>query len=94
MKSDAFFGGRGRRDQLFDRGKHDGKLLIVFLFECFDFAGKVAVCIHDPAQLNECPHNGDVDLDCPRAAQHAGKHRDTLLSEGVRTVTAAATADL
>src|SRR5437868_5965303 len=83
VKSDAFLGGFGRRDQLFDRGKHDGKLLIVFLFECFDFAGKVAVCIHDPAQLNECPHDGDVDLDRARAAQYAREHGDALLGESI-----------
>jgi len=41
-------------------------------------------------ELNECAHNGDVYFNGAGAAQHAGKHRDALLGECVRTVSPAA----
>jgi hypothetical protein len=36
-----------------------------FLFERFDLTRKVAVCVHEPAQLHECTHDGDVDSRSP-----------------------------
>jgi hypothetical protein len=72
------------RDELFDRFEDDGELLVVFPLQSFNLSGKVTVGIHQPAQLDEGPHNGDVDLDRALRAKNAGKHGDALLGEGIR----------
>ena len=68
MKSDAFFGGRGRRDQLFDRGKDGSEFFVIFLLQTLDLACEIGVAVLKPAQLHKRSHNGDVDFDRARAA--------------------------
>ncbi|MGH8005772.1 MAG: hypothetical protein ACREQ3_02045 [Candidatus Binatia bacterium] len=36
------------------------------------------------AEADKGIHDSDVDLDCQRAAQHAGKHGYALLRKGIR----------
>ena len=87
VKPDSASGRLGRRNELFDRFEDDCKLLIVFVLERFDLAGKIAVCVHEPSELHKGAHDRDTYFDGTRAAQHAGKHRDSLFSKSVGQVT-------
>ena len=59
-----FAGGLGgRTDELADGIEKDAELAVIFPLHFPDLLGKVAVKIHQPAELNEGPHDGDVDLD-------------------------------
>lgn len=81
MKADLFFR-RSRRSDQFSYGcENFGELLVVFLFQCFDLAGQFAVGVHEPAQLHERAHDRNVHFYRSSAAQHAGKHGDTLLGK-------------
>ena len=73
MKTDSALGRLGRSNELLDRFEDDRELLIVFFFERFDLSGEVAVCVHEPTQLHECAHDGDVDLNRAGAAQDLSK---------------------
>ena len=90
---------------MLDRFEDHCELLVVFPFERFDLTREVAVCVHEPAQLHECAHDGDVSLSngvparcihlyCAGAAQHAREHGDALLGKGIRAVAASAAAFL
>jgi hypothetical protein len=71
-------------DEAFDGIEDDAELLVVFIFEGVNSASQIAVGVHEPAQLDEGAHDGDVDLDGTGRAEDAGEHGDTLLGEGVR----------
>ena len=71
---------------MLDRFEDYRELLVVFVFERFDLSGEGAVCVHEPPQLHECAHDGDVDLNRAGAAQDTRKHGDALLSESVGEV--------
>ena len=71
-------------DELFDGIEHLRELLVVAGFHGLDAQSKVAVRVHQAAQLHKRAHDGDVDLNRTLGAQYAGKHGDTLLGEGVR----------
>src|SRR6266536_4362834 len=90
MKSDPFPGRRRLSDELFNCGEDSRKLFIIFLFQTLDLARQVAVTVHQTAELHKSAHDRDIYFNGTRAAQHAGKHRDSLFSKGVRQVTPAA----
>ncbi len=81
MKSNSFLRRRGRRDQLFDRGKDGSEFFVIFLLQTLDLACEIGVAVHQTAKLHECSHDRDVDLDGTIAAQHAGKHSNALFGE-------------
>ena len=94
MKADLFFR-RGRAsNEVFNGGKDLRELLVVFLLKGFDFASEMAIRVHEPAQLHECAHDGDVYLHCAGAAQYTREHGDALLGKGVWKIAAAAAAFL
>jgi hypothetical protein len=68
---------------LLDRFEDDRELLVVFLLERFDLARKIAVCIHEPAELHERPHDRDVYFHRSCTAEDAREHCDSLLGECV-----------
>ena len=88
MKADLFFGRLGWRDEFLDRIEHNCELLVIFLLQRFDFPSKVTVCVHQPPELHEGAHNGDVHFHRASAAEHAREHGDALLGECVRAVAA------
>ena len=56
-------------DQLFDGVEDELELLVVlgvFLFQGFDFLREQIVRVHQPAELDEGAHDGDIHLDCAR----------------------------
>ena len=65
MKSDPFPGRLGRSDELLDRFEDHRELLVVFLLKRSDLASEIAIRVHEPAQLHECAHDGDVDSRSP-----------------------------
>jgi hypothetical protein len=69
-EADLLFGRRGRRDELLDRFEDNRELLVVFFLERFDLAREIAVCVHEPAELNERAHDRDVYFDRAGAAKH------------------------
>ena len=73
-------------DELFDGVEHDLEVLVVFLFELFDFLGEELVGLHQGAELDEGAHDGDVDLDGALGTEDGGEHGDTLFGEGVGEV--------
>jgi hypothetical protein len=73
-------------DELFDGLEDELELLVVvgvFFLEGFDFLGQERIGIHQPPELHEGAHDGDVHLHRALGPQHAGKHGDALLGEGV-----------
>ena len=60
----------GRSNELLDRFEDHREFLVVFLLKGFDLASEIAIRVHEPAQLHECAHDGDVDLHCAGAAQY------------------------
>src|SRR5947208_7986449 len=82
-------GRRWWKHQLADGFENDLKLGVVFVFERGKLAGKFRIREEHLAQAHKCAHDGDVDLHGPRTPQHAGKHRDALLGEGVGKITTA-----
>ena len=89
LKADSALRRLGRCDQLFDGFKHHRELLVVFLFEGFDLASEIAVCVHKPAELHESAHDCDVDFDSATAAEDAGEHGNALLGKSVRRAASA-----
>ena len=89
VKTDSAPGRLGRSNKLLDRFEDDGKLLVVFLLERFDFAGKIAGCVHEPAELHERPHDRDIYFHGSCTPEDARKHRDFLFGKGVGQVTPA-----
>ena len=83
------FAGFVSGDEAFDGIEDDAELLVVFIFEGVNSASQVAVGVHEPAQLDEGAHDGDVDLDGTGRAEDAGEHGDALFGEGVREICAA-----
>ena len=79
-----------RSDELLNRFEHYGELLVVFLFERFDLAGKIAVGVHEPSELHERSHDRNIYLDRASAPEDARKHGDALLREGVWTINSSA----
>ena len=63
METEFARGLGGRTDELADGIEDDAELAVVFVLHFPDLLGKVAVRIHQPPELNEGPHDGDVDLD-------------------------------
>jgi len=57
VKSNSFLRGRGRRYQLFDRGKDGGEFFVVFLLQVLDFAGEIGVAVHQPTKLYKGAHD-------------------------------------
>src|SRR5438552_12852013 len=87
MNSDAFPRRRRLSDELLNCGEDSRKLFIIFLFQTLDLARQVAVAVHQTAELHKGAHDCDIYLDGTSAAQHAGKHRDSLFGKGVGQVT-------
>ena len=75
---------------MLDRFEDDRKLLVVFLLERFDLAGKIAVGVHEPPELHERSHDRNIYLDRASAPEDARKHGDALLREGVGTINSSA----
>ena len=73
-------------DEPFDGVEYHGELFVIPSFERVDLPGEVSVRLHQAAQLNERPHDRDVDLDCPRRAEYARQHRHPQFSKGVGQV--------
>lgn len=68
-------------DELADGVEDELELLVVigvFGFERLDFLGEQGVRVHQAAELDEGPHDGDVDLHGAGRAKDAGKHGDAL----------------
>lgn len=61
-----FLGRRdGGCDELLDGLEDELELLVVvgvFFLECFDFLGEQGVGVHQPPELDEGAHDGDVHL--------------------------------
>jgi len=90
MKADLFFR-RGRAsNEVFNGGKDLRELLVVFLLKGFDFASEMAIRVHEPAQLYERAHDGNVYLNRARGAQDAREHGNALLGKGIRQCAAKA----
>src|SRR5204863_5312744 len=49
VKSNSFLRRRGRRDQLFDRGKDGSEFFVIFLFQTLDLAREIGVAVHQTA---------------------------------------------
>ena len=91
MKAEFFCGWSGSGDELFDGLENELELLVVvgvFFFEGFDFVGEEGIGIHQPPELDERAHDGDVHLHGTFRPQHAGKHGHALLGKGVGEVLA------
>ena len=50
-------------DELINGFEDDLEVLIVFFLKFFDFFSEELVGLHQRAELDEGPHDGDVDLD-------------------------------
>jgi hypothetical protein len=50
------------------------------------FVGEFLVQGERRSQTHEYPHDGNVDLNSARAAQHARRHGDALLREDLRQI--------
>jgi hypothetical protein len=87
LETDSAFGlrlaGGVFGDELLDGIEDDGELLVVFALDGLDLFGEIAIGIHEPAELDEGAHDGDVHLDGPLGTKDAGEHGDALLGEGV-----------
>ncbi len=66
---------------------------VVLLLECFELLGQLGIGGHYPTDSDERPHDANVDLNGPFAAQNTGQHRDAMFREDVGRV-AASTASL
>ena len=77
-------------NQLFDCFKDDSELFVIFFLQRLDLSCELAIRIHEPAQLHEGAHDGDVDLDRALGAKNARKHRHALLGKSVRVISSAA----
>jgi len=69
-----------------DSVKHNPKLIIVLLFQLFQFSGEILVCCEDLSESDKRPHDLNVDLDCLFAVENAGEHGHALLGEDVRQI--------
>lgn len=68
----------------------DLELRVVSLLQLVQPADQVLAGAHHPPQADEDPHDLDVDLHGPLAAQDARQHRHSLLAEGVGKIPPAA----
>jgi hypothetical protein len=68
-------------DEFLDCGEDNRKLLVVLPFERINLARQVTVTVHQTAELHKGAHDRDIYFDRTRAAQHAGKHGDSLFSK-------------
>lgn len=71
------------RYELFDGIKNDAEALVVFFLHCLDFLSQELVGVHQAAELDESPHDGDVHLDRAGRPEYAGEHGHALFGEGV-----------
>ena len=76
MEANLSFWRSRRSNKFFNGGKNLGELLIVLLLKRFDLASKVAVGVHQAAELYEGAHDRDIDFHRPSAAQHTRKYGD------------------
>ena len=93
MKAEFFCGWSGCCDELFDGLEDDFEVLVVFGvfgFEGFDFFREQGVGVHQAAELDEGPHDGDVHLHGAGGTEDAGEHGDALLGEDVGEAAASA----
>ena len=90
MKADLPLGRIGRSDQLFDRGKDGSEFFVVFLLQTLDLAGKISIAVHEPAKVNERPHDRDVHFDGALTPKDAGEHGDTLFGKSVWAIRSSA----
>ena len=86
MEAELFGGLVVCDDELLDGVEDDLEVLVVFLFELFDFLGEKLVGLHQGAELDEGAHYGDVDLDGALGTEDGGEHGDALFGEGVGEV--------
>lgn len=92
VKSDRVCGCFRSLQHALDSIEHDVKFRIITLFHFFHLSAQLFIRGLHLAQLHESPHDGDVHFDRALTVQNAGEHGDTLLSEDVWAMPAAATA--
>jgi hypothetical protein len=83
--ADRHFLGFRKRQKFFDGAEKSGYLPVMVL----DLAGDVFVSGKDFAQPDEGAHDGHVYVSGPVAAEHTGKHGNSLLGESIRGIAAA-----
>src|SRR5437763_12429583 len=69
--------------------ENNREILIMFgklAADCRELPVEILIRFQHLPQLNECPHDHNVDLNCTLAVQYARKHRHALLSESVGSV--------
>lgn len=71
FESNSFDLGLWLRHEFLNCFENDPKLAVVFLFQFIEASGKPLVRADHLSKLNERSHDGDVDLDCPFAMEHA-----------------------
>ena len=86
FKVDAMFGFLFRRHELSDRLEDRSDVFVMVpnaIFEIFQFREQMLLADEHSSQLDECTHDGDIDLDSSLAVKDAREHRDPLLCESV-----------
>ncbi len=85
---------RLRRGCKFPDGIKDRSNLLIVAFQpllqLHEFLRKFPMSGQNPPELDEGPHDGDVDLNSPLTVQNTGEHRDTLFREHKRKGTSTA----
>src|SRR5579863_9056130 len=89
MKTDLALGRKWGLQHLAQGGENGLESGVVALFHFVNLAAEILVRGEHGADLEECTHDGDVDLDRAIAVKNAGKHGDAVLGEGVGLVTTA-----
>jgi hypothetical protein len=92
VKPDLFERPVGRFHQLPNRLENRGDFLVMPFdspLQLGKLAGQFAVCPEYLAELNKCAHDLRIHEDSAFAAQHVGKHGNTLLGKRARRVAAA-----
>jgi hypothetical protein len=82
----AFGRSRGWCHELRYRVEDDAELFVVFFLQCRQFAGEFFVVGEHAAQAYEGPHDLDIHLHRPLAAQDAGQYGHALFRESIGTV--------
>jgi hypothetical protein len=68
-----------RRHKLADRVEYNLELSVVFPFQVGQFSSQLCVRCEHLTQPNKGAHNLNINLHCPLAAKHTGKHGDSVL---------------
>ena len=89
VKSDRFFRWNWRFQHAANSLKNSLKSRIVPLFHCVNFSAQFLVRCEHFAKPNEGSYDRDIYLNGARAAEPTGKHRYSLLREGIRSVATA-----